>query len=757
MSFILSVIGLAIEVPLVWGGAAHPPLERTPEAALNCVRSAVSYRPYEGFVKGPVAVLTDRTANAGDAAELLMFVLARQGIASRLAYGTLSDEQTTTLLTSAFKQATVPEKVQKAMPGARLADPVNDPALRKVASQHIWVQAKWQDKWIDLDPLFPNFKAGEAATKAVRTGMPPSPQERRQLRIEVFAKNKGEAQPRKLLTFQQPAAGLVGQRLVFFSQGPEPAEAAPAAAPGQLRPMLICGRYSPRSLQYGGEVRTGPAERIKDPFRNLDGDEPAPAAPALDEVWMDIRLVGGGRPERRQSRYLYVAGPGGINRLGELTSFCITFGAPPQRDAKAFAQFAAGLREKTKGLKVPMTGKLNAAQARAVREGFCESAEMTSALAQWLGVCSHAMRVQTDRAFGVLSDCDDARVLAVSMDSATHALATDLIFDSARCWARPGVKNASAGLAQLTRGALGGDVEAGVLATLHTRAGQPADSVLSVRSVFTAAAKADIPVIALSPARVQAVNKLPLSTLTRRIMLQRISDGKILLVPERPVPLAGRTFSAWYELDPRTGDCIAVWQDGRHQAMAEWFENTADVAVLTIDTITRGISSSATLYTYAGAALQIVSDDPEQTWTQIHYYAMVQAAAPRHWEPLMLAYTELMAVFGKREFDGWVCVDILNDMAKREVPADAAKAILDGQLAALAFLESGNPSRLVDAWKPKDPFEDWLSQMIDGLKGAATEQAKKENLPESVQTMQEWYEKLQKLEELAKNIIKASQ
>ena len=305
-------------------------LPRSPEAALALVRKRIAYRPYAGFVKGPRGAWWDGTANAADAADLLLEVLRRKGIGGRLAFGRLADGDLTHLLEKVFARAKPPAEVQAKLPGETLADPVHDPAIRAIAARHVWVQVRDGDGWIDLDPFA--FGAGANTTVATRerTAGRPLPGDRRRLRIQVFATMAG-GKLRRVLRAEEVVSELVGRRVVFMSHGVDAKARDRKLSADRLRPALLLGRRLVRGAPYVPPFlapRRDPIGRIGDALDRVDQDK-KPAA--LESVVMEVTLVGGGLPERTERRYLYLAGRDGLDRLGELTFFCVVFGGPPDR------------------------------------------------------------------------------------------------------------------------------------------------------------------------------------------------------------------------------------------------------------------------------------------------------------------------------------------------------------------------------------------------------------------------------------------
>lgn len=558
-------------------------IARSPGAALALVRGRVAYRPYSGFVKGPRGTWWDGTGNAADAADLLAEVLRRKGIQARLAFGALPDAQVAALLRSVFKPGKYPPDVQQKLLGDKVADPVADPALRTIAASHVWVQAQWQGKWMDLDPVVPGLAAGRAATRAART-LPRAPvRDRRRLRIEVSAKPAG-AKPRVAARFEEPLSALVGQRLVFLNQWTGQGERPRRTDPGQLRPVLVIGDRIATGPTYSGRPAATPGRpggRLGNIF-DAAGPKGAPAKAAVEEIVMTLSLVGAGRPERTQRRYLYLAGRDGLDRLDDLTAFCVCFGAPPRKLLQQRAAEGARLAKVVAGLK-PQQGRATPERTKAEATAFNATMDFAGTVALWLADVTHTMLPRLDEAFGTLSDYDDGRVLCVSVSPARQGgLSTDLVFDSVTSWARPGAKVSARAALPGLRGRLEADLEGDVLTAVLGAGKAPAPPVLTVRSVFKAARAAGIKPVAICREKKGLLAKVTCAPRVRRILAERIEAGSIVLMHSRPVRVAGapRPVVAWYEIDRDTGEWVGVFEDGRHAAMAMYKEVKDGAAML---------------------------------------------------------------------------------------------------------------------------------------------------------------------------------
>jgi hypothetical protein len=614
--------------------AAVAAVESTPEAALDLVRDRLAYRPYNGSLKGPVGAWNDRTANAADAADLLIEVLGRKHIRARLAHGQLGNDLVTALLRTCFQPGEYPQTVQEKLPGGEIANPVKDAVLRARVARHVWVQAMWKGTWVDLDPVMPDFKAGQAAAKAVYTQPRTDRGAGRRLRVGVFARTAGAAEPNRLLHVEQPLAPLLGQRIVLLNLGLNEKSRATEPAPRTLHPMLIIGNRGVESQMAYGGAPTGkagrPGARMGGVFDRLNPRKPPSAGERVEEVFVDIALLGGGLPDRTQRRYLYLAGNRPLNRLQEVTTMCVTFGAPRRAAVQRSAGRALEFGKITRGVTLPASGAVTDEHKKSAAAMVNGAIEVTRALSLWLAATSHHMLSDLDRAFGTISDYDDARVIAVSLDARRNVVATDLIFDSVRSWVRPGAKLSAAKALAGARGRLEADLEGAVLAAVQKEVVGDDARILTVSTVFEAAYDAGGEFVVLLRERKLPLADMPVSAGVRRIVTERIDSGRIVLMPARPVKVAGydHRVTAWYEIDRDTGQWVGVLDDGRHSAITEYKITKCFAAYISGFAGGYWGGFGTALYNYSGTVLGMINHRTNQNWDYIRSEALKAAADP---------------------------------------------------------------------------------------------------------------------------------
>ncbi|HZL38038.1 MAG TPA: hypothetical protein VFC78_22170 [Tepidisphaeraceae bacterium] len=198
---------------------------RDPVALLAWVRDHTAWAPYQGALRGPTGVLLDRVGSSLDRSLLLAELLRSAGFQSRLAYAQLPPAITGQLMAKIGPMPSLAAPPPRAMDAAEsdlIAKEVGIPAqaLRQAAdgpaaeadtmredivqqfaqaapalaaavgdfkppsddsakqqrtdalADHWWVQVNQGGKWVDLDPLVPDAKAGPTFVAAEKTYLP---------------------------------------------------------------------------------------------------------------------------------------------------------------------------------------------------------------------------------------------------------------------------------------------------------------------------------------------------------------------------------------------------------------------------------------------------------------------------------------------------------------------------------------------------------------------------------------------------------
>jgi transglutaminase-like putative cysteine protease len=170
------------------------------EPAFALVRDEIRLESYAGVLHGASGTYLARAGNAPDRSLLLARLLELKGVPARFAIGQLSTEDAERLLAHVFDPPRV--AMARPVPDAAASEddtaglqerfftrarrdysvvrsalgrnlpPVTSPSrddLLRELEQHVWVQAKVDGRWIDLDSAFPDAVPGKAYASADQT------------------------------------------------------------------------------------------------------------------------------------------------------------------------------------------------------------------------------------------------------------------------------------------------------------------------------------------------------------------------------------------------------------------------------------------------------------------------------------------------------------------------------------------------------------------------------------------------------------
>lgn len=224
------------------------------EPAFAFVRDAIRYEAYSGVLRGAVGTYATRAGNAADRALLLTRLLARKGVPTRFALGTLSEavrerlflslfvndaagtktaqrlemlsSNGTTLQERLLRRAKRDYDVVRGILGDRLP-PVTKPTREDVLAEmnpHTWVQAQVDGRWIDLDPSFPDGTVGTTVATFERS-VPELPADVFQrVRVHLYAEHYsgGSLVPSTLLDITRNTVDLIDSQIFLIHTATDP-------------------------------------------------------------------------------------------------------------------------------------------------------------------------------------------------------------------------------------------------------------------------------------------------------------------------------------------------------------------------------------------------------------------------------------------------------------------------------------------------------------------------------------------------------
>jgi hypothetical protein len=322
---------------------------------VDWVENNTRWIPYEGVLRGARGVLADRHGNALDRSLLLAELLQQAGYETRLARTTLPSLLAGELLrreTSreaapgiqnaltaagrdaarrAVSQAQALQKIARLPPDAAAAEQVSD---QEAAADHWWIQARLEDTWKDLDPLFPGQQAARRPAPVAlhrSENLPEGLFHRVTVRVVIERWENGRVSEETPVEHTLKTADAVAQDVeVHFV--PYGAQAQPADANEErdafnallntaqdwLPVLLVAGkRITDKGFGSDGRLETNPnrpavERKIGQAVKAVGALGASNQKPdsILSACWIEYQVVRpGGRPERVRREIFDLIGP----------------------------------------------------------------------------------------------------------------------------------------------------------------------------------------------------------------------------------------------------------------------------------------------------------------------------------------------------------------------------------------------------------------------------------------------------------------
>lgn len=591
-------------------------LENNPDRIFRFVRDRVRFESYKGVLRGPRGTLLALAGNSADQSLLLASMLKGAGYRVRFMRGRLSTAEARRLVQSIdaahprVTSATQPEPPQfrKTLDtlqrcvkrdyeeirqrlktaGVRPAGSVRFDldALTAEAQDHVWVQVYRDGKWIDLDPTFPDAIPGKVYAKEAKPldRLPKSMFHRVEIRIRVEEYTGTERRERTLLEVKSLAADLSGQDIVLTHQpenwkGPasslQQAFASAITDTGRIKPVLVVGN---KEWKAGLPFREKPPKQsgIGGVFNGLRGIGTRKAVPVATALWIEFTFIGpdGKKTVVRRELYDHIGParrqsgkPFSESEIRTLTQSAGSFTVTEAVYSLFFttghidgSHFPPSVSKKTpKKEKYPRIDTL----LRRVHLAYAASADALT------------RRMPTGRKTAVRFYPDSPRVYIAELSKRGDYLqfTYDLRHDPARGISRDS-RAEELFHGRILRGVIAGTVERIIVESLTTgvdRArGKGVGLVTTTSRIFDEADSGSrlltSPTMPI-PQRIDGDAQARIRTALR--------NKQIVLVPEKPIWIGARQRTAWWQIDPRTGETIAVVDDGLHGAAS--FEYHANV------------------------------------------------------------------------------------------------------------------------------------------------------------------------------------
>jgi len=599
------------------------------------VRDDVRYEVYQGVLRGPRGTLMARAGNSFDKALLLGALLRHHGVDVRYVRGRLSPDRAAALVSAMFQPSKAtdggPVGDLTAVPGAteaakelggviaerwgksldtvigalerrriRLASspPVTPDQLAQEASGHVWVEYKRDSKWVALDPSFKEARAGAifGAGGQVHPSIPPSDYHQVTIRVVLEERRSAGLSRREVLRHRRPAADLHGAAVALRFKG-EPAGVGWSAAPvlhvdtDSIKGQVIASSGTGASGQaLGGRVSGA-----------LRGAAPQ-ASSEVVALWLEVDfLTPGGKPETVRRALFDRVGPAAREAARERTSPLAPLpeakGVPLYLGSLYGLSFVSGTLDARYALhrvsghlavlrqNLPVVAAAERGDRQMVeREARRLAPTMEPLLPQVVAQAAMAFHLYSHRGFQLarqgraradvwLYEASPRLAIAsyeprLAGDGKTLVgVALDLRRNDVRVVGRD-LASAQIISANVLRGILDAALEHVIISTLMPSANGVA-TTSSTLAIIEQAMADRIDVDALT--RRDEVTVLRVSEDVKARMQRSLGEGAVLIAPGRMVRFGGVERLAWWRVDLRSGEVLAIMDSGLHQTASEMF------------------------------------------------------------------------------------------------------------------------------------------------------------------------------------------
>jgi hypothetical protein len=578
-------------------------LGNDPVRIFEFVRDNIAYEPYPGLLRGPRGTLMAMAGNSLDRSALLAALLQRAGQQVRFARGTLGDGEARDLVSSIWAERqrfarggrisdaaqasrdllTESVKRDRALIDERLREAGVQPAPATVTIQrlvdetkvHYWVQWFDRGRWVDLDPSFADASPGHAYAQAEETiaTLPQDRLHRVTIRVRVEEYTGSTSAIRQVLTHTINAPDLAGTDVVLAHMpahwaGPaEDLSSAMTAAiqnTGEIKPILFVGEQWTVGSLFRQQVKTTGLGGLPN---LLSGQGTRTEVPIATAEWVEFEFAGPNGTSQTAVREVFdFAGAarrasGRALSADEVRAFSEDPRAFKAEDAVYSLFFTTGRIEPGHLIGVQDEVPGDPTEPQDLIGPLRSLSILFVALADGL-----ASRV--DGGTGAVVFYPDSPRLIISEISWPSG-APRAAMDLRRAQVRAVAPDAGAVFpARILRGVIEGTFERFVVenATAAARREVGGDTPMSTSAVFEQARTDRVPAVLVTK-ETATMPAGPADGVAR--LQQEVRAGYVAVVPQRAVTLGGVDRLGWWRVDPRSGETVAVTDEGLHQATGE--------------------------------------------------------------------------------------------------------------------------------------------------------------------------------------------
>ncbi|GAB4188560.1 MAG: hypothetical protein Tsb002_14940 [Wenzhouxiangellaceae bacterium] len=583
-------------------------LGNDPVRIFEFVRDEIQYEVYSGSLRGARGALWEGAGNSFDQASLLIALLRISGYEASYQQGTLALGDAQSLILSMFDPA--PYRVVGIVADDdEKADPANDPELLTDASAHTWVEATLSGQPQSLDPSFKAAQPGDAFTSvdAAYVELPEQWRHRVNITLQAevsgFASLSGYNLPRDdVLEASFAVAELAGKTLSLshFVNSQATAGFISATYTHIYTPFLAL-------VENDGNIQDDDITLGTDYQELTTTFIGALANSRLTGLFLQIENVRpGGQAEMIERTLVDRIGYAARNGLFVDSSTVVPMDSDPAQPALGMADVftlsISGAEAALPDFALPtdeitslvdeagsVTEALFAADTANPSDEVLGLVDRSIALTRFLAM--HENQIFISRFLNASHDLDrgfadtylakgylaEPRIILQSNrslmqdNSVKKQTKMDLAKNKINVVIFPEQSTLAEFSYRLTRGFLEVAIEDQVLRQIEQQL--PNGAVISSESVpkiFEAADEQGIDSLYLIPGQSDDLSNRDYSATAKKRINQALSNGKLVLIPERSVTLNGRQTVGWFEVDPITGEVIDSNENGEHVAFIFW-------------------------------------------------------------------------------------------------------------------------------------------------------------------------------------------
>lgn len=628
-SLLASTVDADTNDPFIQEEAAA--LDYDPTQIFNFLHNQIGFNAYAGSVRGARGTLWSGAGNALDVASLGVALMRASGIPAQYATATLTYSQAQTLVLSMFPAAY--QTVGDVPAGTVTADPADDYELIDDAETYYWFQFDTGSGMTNADPLMPGATIGQSLTTATGTftAIPQDLEETTEIQLVAEIYSQASA--------ALGAGDGLSETTVLDQTFDDDYLVGRPISVGNFVTTTSLGflftsttdTYQPY-INIGDEAYDdGQNDQVIDgtPYQEVLTNFPL-GSQVLTGLFLNVTLSGSQGPsETYQHTILDEIGYAARQGLVAPSVSVNPLAPPPLNDFDiTTVNVLAGLQDPN--TRLPLYEDLSAQQADALAleqasgstgpattqaEGVATNfaIDYTRYLDENVLYNSDVLTGELAPSYGVVAYWDRPRVIIASqtvtpnadMQTATVTEAIDLLRDNILAEAYSGQATSAVFDFNVYRGFAEDAVENAVAAQANSSA-----SAMSAGAVFTVAQQQGIPLVLITTDNLASLASYGLDPTATARITTAVEAGEAVLVPAGMVSVGGQDTSAWFQIDPTTGDTTGVMEDGNHQGIEEEEVDSAFETLLAAGVFASGSFMVGLVY---GASLQYLAQAQAQS------------------------------------------------------------------------------------------------------------------------------------------------